>query len=588
MVVGFALLTATLAVSPTAEAKEFELFGRTWDFRATTTLRYDWRADNGNGPNVLEIVDPATGTVIRRPFNDFDDEYHYVFHTMDLQLGTGGFRMGARLDLNLFLDHPLGGCAAGGDRPAACANRYLNQFYMAREDREIPGGDEPLKFVSPERFFLSYTADDWDVIVGDFTVSFGAGIALMAIKVSEIGQDNAIRGGKLRIHKGPVDVTMLAGTFNFLDMDAFTGVAARTIWPEEQIFGGSFEYTFGDGALKLGTHLVHTLRNAKGSQPTDTIWGLRAGLPNLLDGDLNISAEIDVQRSFNGTCVSRGPTRDCDERLENNLHGFRGMASYLRASLSKGNWTFTFESKYFNDFQLQGPQSGVEAYRLTYAQPPTLERVYAVPTETFSTGGARVRVDYNFEEIFGGRFELLVFANYTWMRSWGEEGLLELHDPYGGWELAWMEGRGHWNLMGGLRLERNHERGETFRTDIHLFGDVEQLLVARHALSLIYFYRHATKQLMTKVTFTQMDLSLGYKWSPRIALAAYIGYSSEPVAVGDDPRFFFGGEARYFFNPSTYARVYVGERRGGLICVNGICRVVPQFAGVIVEGVARF
>lgn len=539
---------------------------------------------------MLEIVDPVSGNVVRRPFNDFDDEYHYVFHTMDLQLGTGRFRMGARLDLNLFLGHPLGGCAgAGSNTPAACANRYLNQIYMARESREIPGGAEPYKYLSPERFFLSYNADDWDVIVGDFTVSFGNGIALMAIKVNEIGQDNAIRGGKLRIHKGPVDFTMLAGTFNFLDMDVFTGVAARTIWPEEQIFGASFQYTFGERFLELGTHLVHTLRNVRGSQPTDTIWGLTATLPRLLGGNLSINGELDFQRSFDGSCVSRGPTRDCEQALENNLHGFRGIASYLRASLSKGDWTFTLETKYFNDFQLQGPQSPVEAYRLTYAQPPTLERVYAVPTETFSTGGARVRVDYNFEEIFGGLFELLVFVNYTWMRSWGDEGLLELHDPYGGWELQWMEGRGHWNLMGGFRFERNHDNGETFRTDIHLFGDAEQLLVPHHSLSLNYFYRRSKKLIFNGLqTFTQMDLSLGYKWSPHLALAAYVGYSSEPVAVGDQPRFFFGGEATYFIDPSTFARVYVGERRGGLICVNGICRVVPQFAGVIVEAVARF
>ncbi|MCK5795701.1 MAG: hypothetical protein KAI47_00845, partial [Deltaproteobacteria bacterium] len=403
----FLLFFVSIALfAPKVQAKAFSVWGRDFDLRVTTTLRYDYRADNQNGPNVL--VFPGSPP---RPYNDFDDEYHYIFHTMDLQLSTGRLRIGTRLDLNLFLDTPLAGCAqAGSNRPAACGHRYLNQLYLARQDRKIPGGDEPYHFAGPERMFLTYADDAWDVTLGDFTASFGAGIALLATKISDVGQDHAVRGGKLRIHKGPVEATLLAGTFNFLDTDVFTGVASRTIWAEEPLFGASFRYTLGDRFLRLGSHVVHVLRDAplNGGDPYDTVWGLTAALPNLLDGDLSISTEVDFQRTFNGSCVSRGPDRDCDGIAHGDTHPFHGVASYAHASLSRGNWTFTGEAKYFNDFKLNGSQSPIEAYQLTYSQAPTLERAYAIPTETANTGGARIRTDYNFEEIFKGLFELLV------------------------------------------------------------------------------------------------------------------------------------------------------------------------------------
>lgn len=553
-----------LFAASAAEAREFTLFGKQFDFNVTTTLRYTYWGDNGN-------------TI------PYDDKIHYLFHTMDLALSSSDVRFGMRLDLHHFFDNPLDGCTAGS---GPCGHRYSDQWYFARRD-----AGTGLSVIPPERIFLTLQKKDWSVTLGDFPISFGYGIALTANKVSEIGQDNAIRGGMLRLQKGKVDLTLLAGQFNFLDVDAYTGTAARTIWPEEEVFAGRLEYTFGERVLQVGFHAVHQLRNVPiggtGGDQHDTIMGLTMSLPKLLGGDLNISSEVDIKRSDNGSCVTRGIDRDCpDSVFDERFHALRGLAAYARASLSRGSWTFTTEFKYFNDYDQLGPQSPFEAYRLTYAQPPTLERVYAIPTETFNTGGGRFRIDYNFEQV--GPFELMVYANFTWMRSWGSEGLLQLLDPYGGFELSWMEGKGHWNLVGGYRLERYTDKAETYRTDIHLFGDVEQLLFPRHSVSLNYFYRRSTKQLFSLEEFTQMDMTLGYKWSPYFSAAFYLGYSSEPAAVGEHGKFLPGVELQYFFTASTFLRTYLGYRRGGLICVNGICRVVPQFKGAMVEAVGRF
>lgn len=564
-----------------SHAKEFKLFDREFDLRVTSTLRYDYRADNGNN---VEI----------------DDKYHYLFNTFDILLTSGNFRFGTRLDLHQFIDSPLDGCESFSTVPAACGHRYRNQYYFVRNDLELPDGNESYRAIWPERIYLSYSDKHWDVTAGDFTITLGTGIALMAIKVSEIGQDNAIRGGKIRYTHGEFEGLVFGGQFNFLDTDAFTGVASKTIWAEESMVGGQLQYGFGDGQFVVGLHGVHVWREkdkSKDDRPFDSVIGAVAKLPRLLDGDMSLLAEVDIQTSYNGSCYNRGFGEDCDNLFESNLHDFKGLASYFRGSLSRGDFTFTAEAKYFNDFRMLGPQNSAEAYRLTYAQAPTLERVYAIPSETYSTGGSRLRTDYNFGELFDGAIELLVFANMTWMRSWGDEGLLEVFDPYGGFELQWNEGKGHWNLMSGYRYERNHEKGQTFRTDIHLFGDFEQLLASKHSLSLNYFFRRSQKRVFTGLnSFTQMDLSLGYKWSPHLALAFYMGYSSEAAAIGGanlNDGFFAGkwmpgGEARYFFDPGNYLRVYAGWRRGGLICVNGICRVVPQFKGVIAEAVARF
>jgi len=555
-------------LSPEAVAKEFSFFGKTFDFTATSTLSYEYRADNDT-----------------RDERDVDDKLHYIFHTVDFALSHDVFRLGGRLDLHLFADtfFQSSACPAG----TQCRDkdiRFVDQYHLLRDGGGDPGRGG-MKALWPERLYLSINRPSFDITLGDFYVSFGRGIALNVVKLDEIGQDTTIRGGKIVVRKGELNFIGLAGFFNFLDVDQATGYYAKAIFPEEPVFGARLSYNIAE-KVEVGVHGVH-IAHFEEDDDTDTLWGLTVDIPDLLDGDLSWGAEVDLLRTVRGGCVVRGlgENEDCSRvpGFTDKLHGLRGLAVYSTAMLSRGDWTFNLEGKYFSDFEI-GIQPGAQGFGVAYHQPPTLERIYSNPTDIADSGAARLRVDYNLGEV--GPLELMLYANYTFMRTYGE-GLYEIHDPYGGLELQWQGGRGHWNLLSGARYERNTETGDKHRLDIHFFGDIEQPLAARHSLNLNYFVRRSQKQILGLVEWTEMDLALGYKWSPYLSLAATVEYTSDPSVVGAEGHVFFGGSLRYFFTPSTYLNVRAGENRPGLKCLNGICRRFPGFAGVQVLAVGR-
>ena len=54
------------------------------------------------------------------------------------------------------------------------------------------------------------------------------------------------------------------------------------------------------------------------------------------------------------------------------------------------------------------------------------------------------------------------------------------------------------------------------------------------------------------------------------------------------PTYYFNGGVLYRFTSESNIRVYVGQNRGGLRCVSGICRIFPAFSGARVELTLRF
>ena len=554
-----------------AEAREISIWGKEITLSLTTTLSYEYRADN-------DFERDRRGQSVR----DVDDKLHYIFSTFDLALSHGPFRLGGRFDLHIWADTFFQSAACPG--AASCNERdtrFVDDFYLARDRGGDPGGGS-LRPHLPERLFISISKPSFELTIGDFYASFGRGIALNVVKLDEIGQDTTVRGGKVSVHRGPLHLTLLAGVFNFLDVDQATGYLSAALFPEEPVFGGRIAYRLFEN-LELGAHAVHVV-HVQNDDDNDTVWGVSADMTRLLGGDLSISAEMDLQRSVQDGCVTRGFGEDegCSQRrFLPYLHPLRGLAAYLTSTLSRGNWVFNVEGKYFNDFAMGIPVGNV-GYGVSYSQPPTLERIYANATDLASSAGGRLRVDYNFGEL--GPLELMVFANYTFIRTYGE-GPFEIHDPYGGFELSWMGSRSHWNLMGGLRYERDTERSVEHRSDWHLYGDIEQALAQRHSVQLNYFLRFSRKESIGD--WVEMDLAFQYRWSPLFALAFTVEHTGDPSVVGTTSRFFFGGSLRYFVTSDTYLNLRAGQNRPGLKCLNGLCRRFPGFSGLQVMAVGR-
>jgi hypothetical protein len=54
------------------------------------------------------------------------------------------------------------------------------------------------------------------------------------------------------------------------------------------------------------------------------------------------------------------------------------------------------------------------------------------------------------------------------------------------------------------------------------------------------------------------------------------------------PTYYVNGGVLYRFKSDSNVRLYVGQNRGGLRCVSGICRVFPEFSGARLEVTLRF
>jgi hypothetical protein len=76
----------------------------------------------------------------------------------------------------------------------------------------------------------------------------------------------------------------------------------------------------------------------------------------------------------------------------------------------------------------------------------------------------------------------------------------------------------------------------------------------------------------------------GLKIAPRWVFTQGIEYKT---LVGYPP-YYFNGSVRYNITSDTSVYLFVGEQRGGLRCVSGVCRTFPAFEGARMELTARF
>ena len=572
------LLAAALLLSPRdARAQwdwsmgSFELLGQEISLELTDTFKYTYHIKDDLGAHSDPVfINGKTEKVQRIK--------HQVFNTLDLNIGSGPFRLGARMDLNIFT-----GLASEEHCPGApwCnqeedERRYQNNFAL-------------------ERIFFLVTQEAFDLTLGDFYASLGKGMALSAVKLSELGQDNAIRGGMFKLHFGPVDFTMLGGTFNFLDTDEAEGWSAP--WDPEPVVAARLEYRIME-TVGVGAHGVLILRECgklcddKSSSVTrvdrDLVGGFSVVVPDLLDGQLGFYGEVDFINTIKDDDVYRGITGASD--------GFsppkgKGIGAYGSATGSLWDVNILLEYKYYNGFLLAAPQGRDETYIPRYHQPPTLEWIRAEIGNPLNVTGMRFRADYGFGEL--GPVELTAFINYGYFENWdNDDGEHNVHNPYAGVELDYLEGDGHMDFTAGLRREYNTELDHLFHQDIFFELNVSQLLVKNHSLKLSSVVMFRTKvdsiDLLdpSKVTlkeWNEVELTLDYRFTPWAGLT----FSYERNSSQDGREDYFGGGGRFFINSGTYIGVWGGQNKPGIKCRNGNCRFYPAFSGVKVYLVGR-
>jgi hypothetical protein len=145
-------------------------------------------------------------------------------------------------------------------------------------------------------------------------------------------------------------------------------------------------------------------------------------------------------------------------------------------------------------------------------------------------------------------------------------------------------------MWSGIRDDRKadgdpfyHEAHADYQITKHMGGPFSLELTGRHRL------RWEEAQNVRPPSYSEQLWHEGehyttLKIAPKWAISQGVEYTTR---VGF-PTMYFNGSALYRFTSDSNIRIFVGQQRGGLKCISGVCKVFPDFEGARAELTVRF
>jgi hypothetical protein len=115
--------------------------------------------------------------------------------------------------------------------------------------------------------------------------------------------------------------------------------------------------------------------------------------------------------------------------------------------------------------------------------------------------------------------------------------------------------------------------------------DVSVPLVGPTSLLVQGWHRRRRQSLgQAEEPWSEGEQLTGLEWAPRFSVAFGFEYSTNPQV----PPTYLNGLVSYRFTSDSSVSLFVGQRRGSLRCVGGVCRIYPPFEGARLDLTARF
>ncbi len=504
-----------------------------------------------------------------------DDGYHDLRNRLNLKLTVDRFTFSGRFDSNTFID-----------APAPSRNQY-NPHYLDR--------------YAPEKITAAYRGRGWRVVLGDFYATVGRGLALHLSKTDQIGEDTTLLGARGELRSGPLELELMSGLANPANQDLFGKALPETYDSISALQAG---WRLGDG-LRLGVHGVgfvyDPLQRNPRAQDEHLLprWTTIAGVSFEA---LGLAERLDLYAEANwlGRQDRPAPNLEQDEPVLRH-----GWGAYASASLLLGDFNLTAEAKSLDDFAAysltwRGGGKYVER-RLDYLRPPTLEPANMEVANNSDISGGRLQLDYR-----PGGGDSLLFAAYSgfWARDQQAAGNRWIYNLLLGFEQDFST-TGRARLTVGLREEVPQYAGGNIYHLLYAEAVVKLPLTRHHSLDLhsVNWFVHEGAGGHT-FDFAKGELTVGYAWSPWLVLDVILGYDTFPSRAEDpydmsvfyrrepgaplERQLFLAGSATVDLWGSYMLRLLAGQTRGGVVCIGGVCRELPPFAGVRTELVLRF
>jgi Family of unknown function (DUF6029) len=578
---------------------------------------------------VAQHFDARTGEGERT----IDQGYGAWVNRLNLALKSGRWTLGMRLDSSLYWRRPEDrGDIDPRDLPtvqADGASRFRDAIY-------------------PAKLWVNYTAPGLEVTVGDAYVQFGRGLVLSMRKIDELGVDTTLRGAKVAWQADPFAATVVAGIANPTRVDEATGralflpktTATDTRGPQpligsDRVIGAEIQAGRGSPVV-LTTHGVRITRcapyhyNSDGSiddstfatplgscDPQDT----RTWLSTLPSSGATITAsEIDMVGQGiefpnvfgHGKIYIEGAVQHRFHDAQPDDPHANGNALYASINADVGPLTNTLELKSYRNFwSAAGSVRATELDNTRYTTPPTAELV----TQDAELGNFNVCVN-------GGRLRsnvrlsegLLVYGAGGYFRSQSEvaggscdrdgktlaagktadEVITHVFDGLSGIEWNFDHAQSHLYASGGVR---NDVRADDvfFYRELHAEYAFTKSISGPYAIELTGRHR-MRKQDSENVRVS--DATGHYAEAPwhegehytalKVAPHWVFSQGFEYTTLVGFPTYYFNGSVLYRMSMGSNLKLLVGQQRGGLKCVSGVCKVFPAFEGVRAEVTLRF
>ena len=623
----FAALVATSAFAGNASAFEpAKLDGEAVRVDVTEATTVLFNVDNRN-------TRPADVTRVA------DDEWSAWVNRLNLQANWRAFQVGLRLDSALFPTSPeptdlaleLLTIREGGSLPAAFDRADVDFFLLKLGEASRELSNRYINWVYPAKYYVGYSTPDVEVTAGDFYAQLGRGLVLSIRKLDELSSDTTVRGGRItaRWSDGPfrLKLTGLGGVMNPLRIDEASG---RYIASDDSVTTGL--------ATVTEAGMPRPIDDALG-QPTPPTYAPDQLFGAQLEGGTR-HAQVGVQGSLldrtflpNGTALSPGVVRSAETISTGSIsvnvpdfdeHGAGyievagqdlesptgaeidpGYAVYSSLSLIERPVTATVEAKHYRRFFPLSASVDIGRARefgvVQYSAPPTTEAFW-IDTEfesmnTCVTGGrAKADVEVGKDES--------VFAWVGRYHTWAETVANEACDT------ADSNLNRVWDFAVGLEASSQRRRSRAGLTVGSRFDDTDRVVQDARGLDTTVFYRevyarydvirwlsgpfslqlqgwHRRRRITLggpEDAFFQGQHLTALQWSPHFVFGVGLEYDTNPAF----PDTYVNGLLSYNIDSASNVSLFVGQRRGGLRCISGVCRVFPPFEGVRADATVRF
>lgn len=575
-----------------------------------------------------------------------DDDWGVWYNRLNTQASWKNFQAGLRLDSAWFFSAPNATDVAlellNERRPdpnapytPEDARYFVQEATKASEDLST----RYTNWLYPAKYYLGYTERNIEATIGDFYGQFGRGFVLSVRKLDELASDTTIRGARVtgRIRSGDfrLRMTALGGAFNPLRIDEASGrylgvtnaatpgitnvteagmpraMASPLDDPSQPVFPTyapdrvvAAEIEGGTRAVQVGVHgslINRTMLDGNALAPgvVRSADVLRTGSVSVNLPDLGGHGAAYVEAAFQGLDYPAAFEESATDLPD------PGHAIYGSFSVNEKPVTVTVEAKHYRRFfplaanvdLKRAPEFAV----VQYNTPPTTEGVWVdTEFEGFNTcvSGGRAKTDVE----VAPRTIVFAWVGYylTWAESvaneqcrTSEENLNRIWDFATGFELVSRNRKSRAIATLGTRFDDtarlidDPNGGQTHVFYRELYGryEVTQWLGGPFALKLQGWdrVRHQTLSGVPE-PWVELQQLVGIDYAPHLTFGAGFEYTGNPQFAPT----YFNGTVGYNFNSSSNISLFAGQRRGGLRCVSGVCRVYPPFEGVRLDATFRF